>query len=187
MEKLGGKRLVKFKLFPYRFDLGLGDHSRLPHHQVDGIPRGEAHEGEDHDGHPQQQNAGGKLESVQHRSHLPCKMVAARFPASLYPDAEACVPGPPGRCLGPQQGVGPDEVEERLPYRSARARFPGPGVQAELGGGAAGQRLDLSGKRVVCVITGSGLKDPDNAMKDAPAITELPADLALVAKTLGLT
>ncbi len=47
-------------------------------------------------------------------------------------------------------------------------------------------RLDLSGKRVVCVITGSGLKDPDNAMKDAPAITELPADLAQVARALGL-
>ena len=48
-------------------------------------------------------------------------------------------------------------------------------------------RFDLSGKRVVCVITGSGLKDPDNAMKDAPAIVELPADLAQVAKALGLT
>ena len=48
------------------------------------------------------------------------------------------------------------------------------------------RRLDLSGKRVVCVITGSGLKDPDNAMKDAPAIVELPADLAQVASALGL-
>src|SRR5512136_739750 len=47
-------------------------------------------------------------------------------------------------------------------------------------------RLDLSGKRVVCVITGTGLKDPDNAMKDAPAIAELPADLAQVASALGL-
>jgi threonine synthase len=49
------------------------------------------------------------------------------------------------------------------------------------------RRLDLFGKRVVCVITGSGLKDPDNAMKDAPAITELPADLTQVARALGLT
>ena len=48
------------------------------------------------------------------------------------------------------------------------------------------RRLDLSGKRVVCVITGSGLKDPDNAMKDAPAIVELPADLTQVASALGL-
>ncbi|MBN2098762.1 MAG: threonine synthase [Dehalococcoidia bacterium] len=48
-------------------------------------------------------------------------------------------------------------------------------------------RLNLSGKRVVCVITGSGLKDPDNAMKDAPSIVELPADLAQVARALGLT
>ncbi len=47
-------------------------------------------------------------------------------------------------------------------------------------------RLKLSGKRVVCVITGSGLKDPDNAMKDAPAIVELPADLTQVASALGL-
>jgi hypothetical protein len=37
------------------------------------------------------------------------------------------------------------------------------------------------------VITGSGLKDPDNAMKDAPAIVELPADLTQVAGALGLT
>lgn len=49
------------------------------------------------------------------------------------------------------------------------------------------RRIDLAGKRVVCVITGSGLKDPDNAMKDAPAITELPADLKQVAAALGLT
>jgi threonine synthase len=48
------------------------------------------------------------------------------------------------------------------------------------------RRLDLSGKRVVCVITGSGLKDPDNAMKAAPAIVELPADLTQVASALGL-
>jgi len=49
------------------------------------------------------------------------------------------------------------------------------------------RRIDLTGKRVVCVITGSGLKDPDNAMKDAPAIAELPADLNKVASALGLT
>jgi threonine synthase len=49
------------------------------------------------------------------------------------------------------------------------------------------RQIDLSGKRVVCVITGSGLKDPDNAMKDAPAITELPADLSQVAGALGLS
>lgn len=47
-------------------------------------------------------------------------------------------------------------------------------------------RLDLAGKRVVCVITGSGLKDPDTAMKDAPSVTELPADLGQVARALGL-
>jgi len=45
---------------------------------------------------------------------------------------------------------------------------------------------DLSGKRVVCVVTGSGLKDPDTAMKIAPSITETTADIEAVEQAIGL-
>lgn len=44
---------------------------------------------------------------------------------------------------------------------------------------------DLAGKRVVCVITGSGLKDPDTAMRGTPPFMELPADLGEVERALG--
>ncbi|MFC1946170.1 threonine synthase [Chloroflexota bacterium] len=46
--------------------------------------------------------------------------------------------------------------------------------------------LDLSGKRVVCVITGNGLKDTEVALKNAPPFLELPADESAVARALGL-
>ena len=46
--------------------------------------------------------------------------------------------------------------------------------------------MDFSGKRIVCIVTGSGLKDPDTAMKDAEEFIGLPADLAAVEKALGL-
>ena len=39
--------------------------------------------------------------------------------------------------------------------------------------------LSLMNKKVVCVITGSGLKDTDTALKQSP-LTEVPADLAAV-------
>jgi threonine synthase len=47
------------------------------------------------------------------------------------------------------------------------------------------QHHDFSGKKVVCVVTGSGLKDPDTAMKRAPSFLELPAELGAVEKALG--
>lgn len=40
--------------------------------------------------------------------------------------------------------------------------------------------LDLRNKKVVCIITGNGLKDPDTALKQAPSLTEVPADLAAI-------
>jgi threonine synthase len=43
---------------------------------------------------------------------------------------------------------------------------------------------DLTGKRVVCVVTGTGLKDPDTAMSEPQRITELPANLEAVAAAL---
>jgi threonine synthase len=44
---------------------------------------------------------------------------------------------------------------------------------------------DFSKKKVVCVITGNGLKDTDIALKNAEPFLELPADLAAVEKALG--
>jgi threonine synthase len=47
------------------------------------------------------------------------------------------------------------------------------------------QGWDLAKKKVVCVITGTGLKDTDIALKDAPPFLQLPADIAEVEKALG--
>jgi len=44
---------------------------------------------------------------------------------------------------------------------------------------------DFSQKKVVCIFTGTGLKDPGVPAKYAQPITELPADLAIVERTLG--
>ncbi len=46
--------------------------------------------------------------------------------------------------------------------------------------------MDFSQSRVVCVVTGTGLKDTETAVKDAEPFLELPADLAAVEKALGL-
>jgi threonine synthase len=48
------------------------------------------------------------------------------------------------------------------------------------------QGLDLSNRVVVCIVTGSGLKDTETALRGAPSFLELPADLAEVEKALGL-
>ena len=45
--------------------------------------------------------------------------------------------------------------------------------------------MDFSRNRVVCVITGTGLKDTETALKDAPPFLELPADLVAVEQALG--
>jgi threonine synthase len=42
------------------------------------------------------------------------------------------------------------------------------------------------GSRVVCTVTGNGLKDPDWALSGAPAPTTVPADAAAAAAALGL-
>ncbi len=46
--------------------------------------------------------------------------------------------------------------------------------------------MDFSKSRVVCIVTGTGLKDTDTAVKDAEPFLELPADLATVEQALGL-
>ena len=50
---------------------------------------------------------------------------------------------------------------------------------------AAGGRIP-AGSRVVCTITGNGLKDPDWALSGAPAPTTVPVDAASAAASLGL-
>ena len=49
----------------------------------------------------------------------------------------------------------------------------------------AARGLDLAGKKVVCIITGHGLKDPDIAFKCAGPVAELPAELEAVERALG--
>ena len=49
----------------------------------------------------------------------------------------------------------------------------------------AREGLSLAGQTVVCVITGSGLKDPETAMSAKPDLHELPADLAAIEKAMG--
>ncbi|OGO03036.1 MAG: threonine synthase [Chloroflexi bacterium RBG_13_53_26] len=47
------------------------------------------------------------------------------------------------------------------------------------------RNLDLSDKKVVCIVTGSGLKDPDTAMRGTPPFLELPPELGKMEKALG--
>ena len=47
------------------------------------------------------------------------------------------------------------------------------------------QGMDFSNRVIICVVTGSGLKDTEIALKDAPPFLELPANLAEVEKALG--
>ena len=46
-------------------------------------------------------------------------------------------------------------------------------------------RLDLSDKKVVCVVTGNGLKDPDTAMRGTQPFLEMPPELGKMEKALG--
>jgi len=75
-------------------------------------------------------------------------------------------------------------------YRLAATRegvFGEPASAASLAGliKMAGKE-DFSHKRVVCIITGTGLKDPDTPAKYAQPLTELPADLTAIEIALGL-
>ena len=44
--------------------------------------------------------------------------------------------------------------------------------------------LSLMNKKVVCVITGSGLKNTDTALKQSPPLTEVLADLAAIERIM---
>ncbi|MFC1976732.1 threonine synthase [Chloroflexota bacterium] len=47
------------------------------------------------------------------------------------------------------------------------------------------QGMDFSTKRIVCVVTGTGLKDTGTVLKSAKSFLELPPDLATVEQALG--
>jgi threonine synthase len=47
------------------------------------------------------------------------------------------------------------------------------------------QGTDFSSKKIVCVVTGTGLKDIDTVLKKAEPFLELPADLVAVEQALG--
>jgi threonine synthase len=47
------------------------------------------------------------------------------------------------------------------------------------------QGTSFAGKRIICIITGNGLKDTEIVLKDPPSILELPADLKAIEKALG--
>lgn len=66
--------------------------------------------------------------------------------------------------------------------------FGEPASAASLAGllKAVRQGLDLRGKRVVCIITGNGLKDPDTALRTMTEPATCPADVAAVERALGL-
>jgi len=65
--------------------------------------------------------------------------------------------------------------------------FGEPASAASLAGLLKLARLghDFAGKRIVCVITGNGLKDTDIALKDAPPLIEVPADIKSIEKAIG--
>ena len=49
-----------------------------------------------------------------------------------------------------------------------------------------GQGMNLRNSKIVCIITGAGLKDPDTAIRCAPPPVELPAELSDIEQALGL-
>ncbi len=51
----------------------------------------------------------------------------------------------------------------------------------------AKQGLKLANKKVVCIITGTGLKDPDLPLRFVEPFPELPPDLSTIEQALGLT
>ncbi|WP_134322521.1 threonine synthase [Cumulibacter soli] len=71
---------------------------------------------------------------------------------------------------------------------STDAVFVEPASAASVAGllKAHGEGKIDSGQRIVCTVTGNGLKDPDNALANAPTPTRISVDAALAATKLGL-
>ncbi|MDZ4246370.1 MAG: threonine synthase, partial [Dehalococcoidia bacterium] len=81
-----------------------------------------------------------------------------------------------------------DEILESYQLLSTREGIFGePASAASLAGliKMKNTGMDFSGKKVVCVITGTGLKDPETALANSRSIINVPGDLASVEKALG--
>ncbi|MFV0532407.1 MAG: threonine synthase [Cumulibacter sp.] len=71
---------------------------------------------------------------------------------------------------------------------STDAVFVEPASAASVAGllKAHGEGKIDAGQRIVCTVTGNGLKDPDNALANAPTPTRISVDAAVAATKLGL-
>ncbi len=88
---------------------------------------------------------------------------------------------------GAIQAVTDDEILEAQRLMAAEdGIFCEPASAASVAGLLKLRRdgLNLQEMTVVCVITGSGLKDPDTAMQTTPRLIHLPADLAAIERAL---
>ena len=84
--------------------------------------------------------------------------------------------------------VSDDEIMAALRLMATRAGIFGePASAASLAGliKLVKKGMDFSAKRVVCVVTGNGLKDTEVVLKGAKPFLELPPDLATVEQALG--
>lgn len=89
---------------------------------------------------------------------------------------------------GAIEAVSDEEILEG--YRllaSEEGIFAEPASAAPLAGllKRARSGYDFSGKTIVSIITGNGLKDPDTAMLTKPKLYELPPDLETIERTVG--
>jgi len=86
--------------------------------------------------------------------------------------------------------VSDDEILSAYKFLAAEEGvFGEPASAASVAGliKVAQQGAELRDKKVVCIITGAGLKDPDTAVKCAEPPAELPADISIIERALGLS
>lgn len=83
-----------------------------------------------------------------------------------------------------------DDEEIRAAYQllaQTQGIFAEPASAASLAGllKLAGSGHSFAGRRIVAILTGNGLKDPDSAIASAPPVKEVAADLETIEATLG--
>ncbi len=83
--------------------------------------------------------------------------------------------------------------EEILSAWKMLSQLEGVWVEPASAAGVAGlikqiaeNRSDFEGKRIVCVLTGHGLKDPDAIIQRAPSPIEIPAELSALEDAIGI-
>ncbi len=84
--------------------------------------------------------------------------------------------------------VGDQEIMDAYGLMGTREGIFGePASAASLAGLAKYCRKgqDFSDRRVVCVVTGNGLKDPETALSTSPSFSELPAEVPAIEVALG--